>query len=287
MQLFGLLCSLLKVFTSDSSTGVATLLTAGIPADELWGVITSAQVAVTCMLQAALDSSNPARPHTAASGTCHVTAAMPWLVLLGRCCHTSALLAHHSSIFTRIIHSLRQDDVGNNESVAGLQHRVYLAKNLQQVQSSFEGVAQWLAAAGTVQQLADMGYQQAANLQQQLAEAAEALQPLRPQLMQLRAADASAALLAAQEQLQTAGAALACFAIPQACNNLACSNVCGPSEAQLVGGRTCICGVCLKARYCCRACQRAAWRQHKPVCNALATAAAATATATGGRPAAG
>jgi hypothetical protein len=112
---------------------------------------------------------------------------------------------------------------------------VYLAKNLQQVQSSFEGVAQWLAAAGTVQQLADMGYQQAANLQQQLAEAAEALQPLRPQLMQLRAADASAALLAAQEQLQTAGAALACFAIPQACNNPACSNVCGPSEAQLVG----------------------------------------------------
>jgi hypothetical protein len=52
------------------------------------------------------------------------------------------------------------------------------------------------------------------------------------------------------------------------------------SEAQLVGGRTCICAGCLTARYCGRACQRAAWRQHKPVCKALAAAATAAATPT-------
>jgi hypothetical protein len=74
-----------------------------------------------------------------------------------------------------------------------------------------------------------------------------------------------------------------CFAISHVCNNPACSNVCGPSEALLVGSRSCVCAGCRTARYCGRACQRAAWRQHRPVCKALAAAAAAEAAASGDR----
>jgi hypothetical protein len=103
-------------------------------------------------------------------------------------------------------------------------------------------VVGWLAAADSVQQLAALGYQPQ-ELQQQLAAAAEAL----PALMTYRNPDLSAQrryplVLAApevlkniQEQLQAAGRVLACFAIPLACNNPACRNLGGSSEAQLVG----------------------------------------------------
>jgi hypothetical protein len=75
------------------------------------------------------------------------------------------------------------------------------------------------------------------------------------------------------QEMQAVGKALACFAIPQACNNPVCGNVSGPSEAQLVGGRSCLCAGCCTARYCSRECQRQHWKQHKPVCKALAAAA--------------
>jgi hypothetical protein len=133
------------------------------------------------------------------------------------------------------------------------------------------------AVAGTVQQLTALGYQ-LQDMQHQLAEAAEVLQPL---CSDLQTADMSiggsiaAVLQAAHEQLLAASRVLACFAIPHACNNPACRNTYGPSEAQLAGGRSCICAGCRTARYCGRACQRAAWRQHKPICKALAVAAAA------------
>ena len=89
------------------------------------------------------------------------------------------------------------------------------------------------------------------------------------------------ALTSMQQHLQVLGTALTSFAFPHACNNSACSSMSGPSEAQLVGGRSCVCAGCLTARYCGRACQRANWRQHKPVCKALAAAAAAAAVVTG------
>lgn len=47
----------------------------------------------------------------------------------------------------------------------------------------------------------------------------------------------------------------------------------GLSEVASVSGRSCICGVCLVAHYCGPACQRATWKQHKPVCRALRAAA--------------
>jgi hypothetical protein len=76
------------------------------------------------------------------------------------------------------------------------------------------------------------------------------------------------------EQLRAFGAALSTLAISSACNNPACSNVSGPSEAGLVKGSSSTCGGCRTARYCCRACQTQHWKLHKPVCKALAAARA-------------
>jgi hypothetical protein len=88
-----------------------------------------------------------------------------------------------------------------------------------------------------------------------------------------------ASLAALVQQLQATGAMLCNIAVPHFCNNPACANLSGPTEVRLVSGRSCICAGCRIARYCGRACQRAAWTQHKPVCKALA-AVGATAAAT-------
>jgi hypothetical protein len=202
---------------------------------------------------------------------------LPLLVLLGRCCFACAVLARYL-----------QDNQGpggisvglNSSDVVWLACRGDLTKNLQLLRSSLRRVVDWLAAAESVHQLAALGYQPQ-DLQQQLAAAAEAL----PVLTTYRNSNRSAqrqypgpdVLKDIQVQLQAAGRVLACFAVPHACNNPACSNLGGASEAQLVGGRTCICAGCRTARYCGRACQRVAWRQHKSVCKALAAAAAAAA----------
>jgi hypothetical protein len=74
--------------------------------------------------------------------------------------------------------------------------------------------------------------------------------------------------------LEAAGNACSMFAVPHCCNNPGCSNLAGASEHSIVSGRSCICGGCQAARYCGRACQRADWKQHKPVCKMLQGAAA-------------
>ena len=86
-----------------------------------------------------------------------------------------------------------------------------------------------------------------------------------------------ASLAALVQQLQATGRMLCNIAVPHFCNNLACTNISGPTEAQLVSGRGCVCAGCRTARYCGPACQRAAWKQHRPVCKALAAAVAAPA----------
>jgi hypothetical protein len=76
------------------------------------------------------------------------------------------------------------------------------------------------------------------------------------------------------QQLQVVGAAFTSLAVPSFYNNPSCSNISGPTEVHLVSGQSCICAGCCTARYCGRACQRQHWKQHKPVCKALAAAAA-------------
>jgi hypothetical protein len=95
------------------------------------------------------------------------------------------------------------------------------------------------------------------------------------------AAAASAAYAGMCQQLQALGTVLNTLPMPYAFNSPACVSMLGPSELAAVSGRSCVCGGCRVARYCSRACQRAAWKQHKPVCQALSAAAAgAAATAT-------
>jgi hypothetical protein len=87
-----------------------------------------------------------------------------------------------------------------------------------------------------------------------------------------------ASLSALVQQLQVTGGMLSSFAVPHFCNNPACVNISGPTEVQLVSGRSCICAGCHTARYCGRGRQSQAWKQLKAVCKALAAAAAAAGT---------
>jgi hypothetical protein len=126
----------------------------------------------------------------------------------------------------------------------------------QQLQRKQHAALTQLAAAGCAPQ----------QLQQQLDALLTALQD--PQQM-------DAGLAALVQQLQATGRMLCSIAVPHFCNNPACGNLSGPTDVLLVSGRSCLCAGCLTARYCGRDCQRVAWKQHKPVCKALAAAAAA------------
>ena len=126
----------------------------------------------------------------------------------------------------------------------------------------------WLQDARVAGRLSAAGYQPQ-----------QVLEPLT-QLMAVTQAAAEdsdpIALRALVQTLRAAGQALGTLATPVCCNNPSCSSSVGFTERQSVSGKGCICSGCRTARYCDRACQRAHWKQHKPVCKGLAAAAAAT-----------
>jgi hypothetical protein len=144
-------------------------------------------------------------------------------------------------------------------------------------------VQQWLQASSTQEQLVAAGYAPQA-LPQQLQQVVAALQTARDAATPPGKGSAgsgqldSSCYLEAAQLLQAAGSALCSFAVPCMCNNPACANLCGLTDQGLVSGRSCICGGCGVARYCGRPCQRAVWKQHKPVCAALAAAADTSST---------
>jgi hypothetical protein len=137
-----------------------------------------------------------------------------------------------------------------------------------QLDDIMSAVQQWLAAGSTCDQLGAAGYEPVPVLLQleQWAAARQALQD--------SPADSAAQQAQAQE-LRSIGLALCSFAVPCMCNNPSCTSMASLSELASVSGRSCICVGCRVARYCGRTCQRAAWKQHKPVCAALSAAAAA------------
>jgi hypothetical protein len=133
-------------------------------------------------------------------------------------------------------------------------------------------VQQWLDAGSTCEQLAIAGYEPQA-VAQQLEHLLAACQALRDS-----PCDTTARLLTVQK-LRSTGLTLCSFAVPCICNNPGCASLSGLSELASVSGLSCICGGCHVARYCGRTCQRAAWKQHKPVCAVLGAAAAAASAA--------
>ena len=149
-----------------------------------------------------------------------------------------------------------------------------------------QGLLGCLRHRALAQHLSAAGYNPQ-HMQQQLQQLLALLPPSQDSKDHKNAEDppeqASSAAGAAemQSQLQCVGAVLTSVAVMCVCNNPSCSNVAGRSELGLVSGRSCVCAGCLTGRYCSRDCQRQAWKQHKPMCRALAGAAAASAAAGG------
>jgi hypothetical protein len=277
-QLYGLLASVLKVYSSTSTPAIQSLCSSHVIMP--W-TVTNLIHAANHVVLPALDSSSGSSSSSGGLGKPACALVLPWLVLLGRCCFASAALMQHWRHFL---------EVGNFES--GPQNSwmspTHLGIGLRHLHCSLDKANKWLAAPGPSQQLTALGYQPQ-DLQQQLEAArpatlwpdserldAVATQIADPVTRQSNAAAAAGMLQDFETRLQAAGKALTCFAVPGTCNNPGCVNVSGPSEAQLVCARRNVCAGCRCARYCAQdPCQRAHWRQHKQVCKALAAAAAA------------
>jgi hypothetical protein len=186
---------------------------------------------------------------------------VPWLVNLGRCCNGYALIQQQSTAgtaaFTRSAAAERSIQQ-NMES---------MAQALQEVAAVLPS---WLQSSTVAAQLAAAGYST-----QRVIELLQSIGPAGQHAAHADAAQAEAAAAVPPELLQRLGLALCNLPVGIACNNLRCTSLAGLSEQQSVVRR--LCAGCLVARYCCRACQVAAWKQHKPACKAVASAQAAKA----------
>lgn len=120
----------------------------------------------------------------------------------------------------------------------------------------------WLQSSSVSAQLSAAGYDMRSlvKLLQSVAQA------------QQHAAQAGAPGLA--QLLVRLWLALSSMPVSSTCNNPLCTTLTGLSEQQLVVGSSRRCAADRVARYCCKACQVAHWKQRKPACKAVAAAAA-------------
>jgi hypothetical protein len=194
-------------------------------------------------------------------GAAAAAAMLPSVIIVGRCC----MQWFKQQDPTQLQQQQQQVPRTQDEQREFLEVRNSAAGALI---SSLTTVQQWLAAGGTCSQLSAAGYAPQAVLQQ--------LSTVNQQLKKGHRIDAASNLMASRDGVQAVGLAMCSFAaVPCMCNNPGCTSMAGLSELATVSGRSCICGGCRVARYCSRACQRASWKQHKPVCAALSAAAAA------------
>jgi hypothetical protein len=190
------------------------------------------------------------------------TAVLPWLVLLGRCC----LLMGEDEQWGEVC----------GASAFMTMPSVQAAVKTEGQTSVFDTpvcliFVMELLDGPRAAHLSGLGYDQVLQVVQQRAQDLAVANR-----EYAAAADPAAALQRVCARLKAFGQALCACAVPHVCNNPLCRNVSGPSEAALVGGRSCLCAGCRVARYCSRECQRQNWKgQHKAVCAALAAAAAA------------
>jgi hypothetical protein len=200
-----------------------------------------------------LISSSLTSPPPSNSKNSDAVVLMPWLVSLGRCCMLYALVQ-------------RQSQAGGAAwQAAFLSSRVSMAQALQGVAAVLPA---WLQNDGVSAQLAAAGYSTQGVIEV-LHTTVQAGQDA------VHGGAAAVAAAVAPELLQQLGLALSNLPVGTVCNNPFCASLEGVSEQQLVTGRARLCAGCLVARYCCRACQVAAWKQHKPACKAVASARAA------------
>jgi len=79
------------------------------------------------------------------------------------------------------------------------------------------------------------------------------------------------------QQLYPLGMALCALPLSCGCNNPSCVVLEGVAEGDAGAAGMNRCAGCRMVRYCSRQCQAQHWKQHKPVCKALAAASAAAA----------
>jgi hypothetical protein len=185
---------------------------------------------------------------------------LPSLVIFGRCC--LAWAAHLKQL---------QADAGAQPLAQSLSAEVQ--QQGPQFQQLTATVSSWVGGAILASPVVHAALAAAAGGEaQQFCQQLEALLAAWQAVGEGLNAPSMAALV---QQLQGTGLMLSGIAVPHFCNNPACGNISGPTDVQLVSGRSCLCAGCRTARYCGRGCQRVAWQQHKPVCKALSAAAGA------------
>lgn len=188
-----------------------------------------------------------------------VSAMLPSLMLLGRCC---LQLSHFWE--------------GSHETVAQSARDLHVAMP-EWLLKGVKVCLEWLSVSSVSQQLSAAGHQP-----QQVQQSLQQLNAVAQQAY----CDSFASTTEQVEvlgqlvqHLRAVGLWLSSVPVSQMCNNPACANLSGPLELQLVNGKTSVCGGCRVARFCSKACLAQFWKQHKPVCQALAAAAAAAAAA--------
>jgi hypothetical protein len=197
---------------------------------------------------------------------------LPWLVLAGRCCyHWAVMMAQHDMLDVHL--QCQQEGSGTEQTMLQfvLNRILVFGGELQESTGVLVGSAQ-LAAYGNSLVFVQL---QLASLLAARQAVQEAVSGLSSSNMTEAEADAArAAINKFIQELLSLGLTASKVAVADFCNNPGCTNVGGQSEAALVLGKGCMCGGCRVAHYCSRQCQREHWKLHKPVCNALAAAAA-------------